>query len=383
MSPEEEKLSKREFIRKSLLGVGGMYCCPFLLGENSGQNINIRAGKPWKWSREAMHYISTPRGIKCRTCPNECDIKEGEAGDCRTKEVVDGKLYTIAYGNPCSVNIDPMEKKPLHHFHPGTRVLSIATAGCNLACLNCQNWEISQRSPRETRNYDLMPPKVVELAIQENCPSIAYTYSDPVAFYEYTLDTSTLARQAGLSNVIVSAGFISPRPLKDWCRVIDAANIDLKSFSDDIYAMLNAGKLQPVLDTLLTLKEEGVWLEITNLIVPTWTDDMKMIGEMCRWLVKNGFSDTPLHFSRFQPMYKLNRLAPTPVSTLDQARKTALNEGMHFVYVGNVPGHPAQDTLCPNCGKTLVVRKGYQVTMPLLKNGKCASCGQPIPGVWD
>jgi len=383
MSPEEEKLSKREFIRKSLLGVGGMCCCPFLLRGNSGRIVHTRDRKPWKWSREAMHYISTPRGIKCRTCPNECDIKKGEAGDCRTKEVVDGKLYTIAYGNPCSVNIDPMEKKPLHHFHPGTRILSIATAGCNLACLNCQNWEISQRSPRETRNFDLMPARVVELAIKENCPSIAYTYSDPVAFYEYTLDTSTLARQAGLSNVIVSAGFINPQPLKDWCRVIDAANIDLKSFSDDTYAMLNAGKLQPVLDTLLTLKEEGVWLEITNLVVPTWTDDMKMIREMCRWLVKNGFADTPLHFSRFQPMYKLNRLAPTPVSILDQARKIALDEGMHFVYVGNVPGHPAQDTLCPNCGKTLVVRKGYQVSMPLLKNGKCASCGQPIPGVWD
>ncbi len=358
-----------------------MFLCPMFCSGREPEGAGPPA-EPWKWSREAMHYIATPRGIKCRTCPNECDIKPEEAGDCRTKQVVGDKLYTIAYGNPCSVNVDPIEKKPLNHFKPGSRILSIATAGCNLACLNCQNWEISQKSPTETRNYDLMPAKVVDLAIQEECPSIAYTYSDPVAYYEYTMDTSLLARQAGLNNVIVSAGYIHPQPLKEWCRVIDAANIDLKSFSEDTYAMLNAGKLQPVLDTLVSLKEEGVWLEITNLVVPTWTDDMKMIREMCHWLVRNGLADCPLHFSRFQPMYKLNRLAPTPVSTLEQARAIALEEGVHFVYIGNVPGHPAQNTICPGCGKVLVERKGYQVSMRLLRDGKCSSCGRDIPGVW-
>ena len=330
-----------------------------------------------------MHYISTPRGIKCRTCPNQCDIKEGEAGDCRTKQIHEGKLYTIAYGNPCSVNIDPIEKKPLNHFYPGSRILSIATAGCNLACLNCQNWEISQRSPRETRNYDLMPQKVVEMAVKENCPSIAYTYSDPVAFYEYTLDTSLLAHEKGMKNVIVSAGYINELPLREWAKVLDGANIDLKSFSEDTYAMLNAGQLKPVLDTLLILKDEGVWLEITNLIVPTWTDDMKMIREMCRWLVKNGFSDAPLHFSRFTPMYKLNRLLPTPIGTLNQARTIALDEGIKYVYVGNVPGHPAQDTVCPECGETLITRKGYMVALSNIKNGRCRTCNTLVPGEWE
>ncbi|MCK4699116.1 MAG: AmmeMemoRadiSam system radical SAM enzyme [Bacteroidales bacterium] len=330
-----------------------------------------------------MYYTATPRGLKCLRCPNECTIKEGELGDCHNHLNYNGKLYTIAYGNPCAVHIDPIEKKPLLHFLPESSAFSIATAGCNLACLNCQNWSISQKSPRETRNFDLMPDKVIEAAIESDCESIAYTYSEPITFYEYTYDTAILARNAGIKNVLVSAGYINEEPMRKLARVIDAANIDLKSFKDSIYLKLNAGKLEPILRTLKILNEEGVWLEITNLIIPGWTDDFDMIKEMCEWLYKNGFSDNPLHFSRFQPLYKLTQLPPTPLSTLTKAREIALDAGIKYVYIGNIPGTEAENTFCPNCHKILMKRRGYRILSNHVINGKCEYCSEPIAGVWE
>ncbi|MBN2612016.1 MAG: AmmeMemoRadiSam system radical SAM enzyme [Bacteroidales bacterium] len=330
-----------------------------------------------------MFYEVSPRGVTCLICPNECTIKEGETGDCRSRVNYGGKLYSIAYGNPCAVHIDPIEKKPLYHFLPGSKSYSVATAGCNLACLNCQNWTISQVSPRETRNYDLMPDKLVEQSLKNSCKSIAYTYSEPVTFYEYTYDSSKLARSKGIKNVLVSAGYINEKPLRELAKYIDAANIDLKSFKDSIYLKLNGGRLQPVLNTLLTLKQEGVWLEITNLLIPGWTDDLNMISEMCKWLKDNGFSDTPLHFSRFYPQYKLTQLPPTPLNTLIKARETALKEGLKFVYIGNVPGSIAENTICPNCKKVVVERKGYSIVSNNIVENKCKFCNHPVPGVWN
>jgi pyruvate formate lyase activating enzyme len=296
--------------------------------------------------------------------------------------VYGGKLYTIAYGNPCAIHIDPIEKKPLYHFRPGSGAFSIATAGCNLACLNCQNWTISQSSPTETKNYDLMPDKVVAQALKYECQSIAYTYSEPITFYEYTYDTSRVAHDAGIRNVLVSAGYIHREPLLQLCKVVDAANIDLKSMDDSIYLKLNAGKLQPVLDTLRTLKDEGIWLEITNLVVPSWTDDMDMIRRMCAWLAAEGFEDTPLHFSRFHPQYKLQRLPATPVKTLESAYQIARSEGLKYVYIGNVPGHQTDDTRCPHCDQVLIERSGYQIRDFRVEGGKCSQCGNGIPGRW-
>lgn len=348
-------------------------------------NINVHTSmnnKLWKWQKEAAYYIATPRGIKCQLCPQACILEDGETGDCRTNVCEGDKLYSITYGNPCAVHVDPIEKKPLYHFLPSSLAFSIATAGCNLACLNCQNWEISQSSPKETRNYDLMPSKTVEKAREFNCETIAYTYSDPVAFYEYTLDTAKIARMEGIKNCIVSAGYINEEPLKEWCKYIDAANIDLKSFSNEIYEMLNAGTLEPVLDSLKILKSEGVWLEITNLIVPTWTDDMDMIKKMCDWLYANGFKDNPLHFSKFHPMYKLTNLPGTPLATLESAKKIAEEAGLKYVYVGNVPGIGGEDTICPACKKIIVNRKGYKIIDIKINDGKCALCGERIAGVW-
>ena len=385
MKKTEKKISKRQFVKYTLTGIGGIACSPMtsLFGKDTVSTIANPPEKLWKWSREAMYYTTTPRGLKCLRCPNECTIKEGELGDCHNHLNYNGKLYTIAYGNPCAVHIDPIEKKPLMHFLPESNAFSIATAGCNLACLNCQNWSISQKSPRETRNFDLMPDKVIEAAIESDCESIAYTYSEPITFYEYAYDTAILARNAGIKNVMVSAGYINEEPMRKLARVMDAANIDLKSFKDSIYLKLNAGKLEPILRTLKILNEEGVWLEITNLIVPGWTDDFDMIREMCDWLYENGFADNPLHFSRFQPLYKLTQLPPTPLSSLTKARKIALDAGIKYVYIGNVPGTEAENTFCPNCHKTLIKRRGYMVLSNHIKNGKCEYCNEPIAGVWE
>jgi pyruvate formate lyase activating enzyme len=369
-------MDKRSFFRTGICGTAGLFLCPL-------DAITGKADKPWKWSRLAMYQVETPRGVRCQICPNECTLKEGELSECHNRKVFNGKLYTIAYGNPCAIHIDPIEKKPLYHFLPGSDAFSIATAGCNLACLNCQNWTISQSSPEETKNYDLMPDKVVAEAIKYNCSSIAYTYSEPITCYEYVLDTGKLARDAGIRNVLVSAGYIHKEPLVNLCRIIDGANIDLKSMDDSIYLKLNAGKLEPILNSLKIFKDEGVWLEITNLVVPSWTDDLDMIKRMCSWLASNGFKDTPLHFSRFHPQYKLQRLPSTPVSTLESARSIALSEGLQFVYIGNVPGNNATDTHCPKCSETLVERSGYTISKNLVENGHCQKCNSIIPGLWN
>jgi pyruvate formate lyase activating enzyme len=378
-------MDKRTFLKTGMWGAAGTFLCPAgTMAKGSGESTGKNSGKPWKWSRVARYQVETPRGIRCQICPNECTLGEGELSDCHNRRVYDGTLYTLAYGNPCALHIDPIEKKPLFHFLPSSTAFSIATAGCNLACLNCQNWTISQVSPEDTRNYDLMPEKVVEGALEYKTASIAYTYSEPITAYEYVFDTATLAREAGIKNVLVSAGYIHPEPLRNLCPVIDAANIDLKSMDDAIYLKLNAGKLEPVLNGLKIFREMGVWLEITNLVVPSWTDDLDMIKRMCQWLVSNGFENNPLHFSRFHPEYKLQRLAPTPVNTLESARKIALAEGLKYVYIGNVPGSGATNTLCPGCGKVLVERSGYTIKSNLLKdNPVCDQCHTPIPGVWS
>jgi len=375
-----QTFSKREFLKYTsagFLSAMAFSACPAAVRATLPSN----KVKP-KHKREAQFYIKTPKGIRCEICPNKCTLKEGELGDCHNRLAEGDKLYTIAYGNPAAVHLDPIEKKPLYHFHPSSTAFSIATAGCNLSCMNCQNHQISQKGPRETKNYDLMPDKVIDTAVGYDSKIIAYTYTEPITFYEYTYDTSKLAHQQGMKNVMITAGYIRPEPLKKLSKVIDAANVDLKSFSDDIYLKLNAGELQPVLDTLKMMKDEGVWVEITNLIVPQWTDDLDMIKRMCNWLAENGFEDNPLHFSRFYPTYKLTQLQPTSEYTLKEAQKIARKEGLNHVYIGNVPGADSDDTLCPECGKVLIERKGFRVTENHIKNGSCEFCDTSISGIW-
>lgn len=380
------KISKREFLRRSLMGAGGA-----ALGLHSVESL-AKSGIPMdgivenpdggfgRFSKESPYGILTPKGVRCLICPNQCTLTEGNESICRTKVAKDGKLYTLAYGNPCSIHVDPIEKKPLFHFYPSSRSFSVAIAGCTMACLNCQNWEISQVGPRETRNYDLFPEPLVDEAVASRAISIAYTYSEPIAFYEYMYDSAKIARKRGIKNVLVSNGYINEKPLRELAVYIDGANINLKSFSDEIYQQLNGGRLAPILRTLKILHEMGVWLEITNLVVPTWTDKPKMIKEMCAWLVDNGLEDCPLHFSRFFPLYQLTTLPYTPLDILEEAHGIAKDAGINYVYIGNVPNNKAENTYCPKCDKVLLERKGFTILANNITDNRCAFCGEKIAG---
>ncbi|MBN2539457.1 MAG: AmmeMemoRadiSam system radical SAM enzyme [Deltaproteobacteria bacterium] len=338
--------------------------------------------KLWKWSKEVYNTVNLGRNVQCLTCPNQCILEPNARSRCRSHVNKNGKLYTLVYGNPCSVHVDPVEKKPLYHFLPSSGVLSIATTGCSFNCLNCQNWEISQARPEDVRFVDMFPDAVVEAARRDGCRGIAYTYSEPTTFYEYMLDTSRLAHEADIKNIWVSNGYINTPPLLALCKMLDGANIDIKSFSEDTYSRLNAGTLKPVLRTLTVLKEQGVWFEITALMVPTYTDTIDEVKRMCGWILENLGADYPLHFSRFYPRYKLTHLPPTSISFLEKARKTAMEMGIHYVYAGNVPQADSNHTYCPSCKKKIIERFGYLITENSIEDGKCSFCRQPIAGVW-
>ena len=286
---------------------------------------------------ECRYYRTLEDGrTECQLCPHHCRIAEGKTGLCRSRRNERGVLVSEVYAKPCSLAIDPVEKKPLYHFHPGTMCLSLACTGCNFRCLNCQNHEISQVSPADVDHYELSPSEVVSLCRKHHCPGIAYTYTEPLTYLEYIIDTARLAHEAGLWNILVTAGYVCQEPLADLLPYLDAANVDLKSFSDEIYQRVSGGRLQPVLDTILAMKRAGVWVEITNLIIPGVNDDLAMIRRTCRWLVANGLAEAPLHFSRFFPRFKMQDLPPTPLQTLKAARQVAEEEGVQHVYLGNV-----------------------------------------------
>lgn len=332
-----------------------------------------------------VSYCHTPHTgdyVRCDLCPHRCIVADGERGHCRVRENRGGRLYSVVYGNPCAVHVDPIEKKPFYHFLPAAAAFSLATAGCNLRCLYCQNWTISQVPPEETENADLSPEQVVRAALTYKAPVIAYTYSEPIIFYEYMLATARLAREAGLRSVVISAGFIEPEPLRELCQMVDAIKIDLKGYDEEFYRKVCSAELGPVLEAIRAIHKAGVHLEIVNLVVPTLNDGLDQLRALARWLAQDISPDVPLHFSRFQPQYKLTNLPPTPVETLEAARKAAMEEGMRFVYVGNVPGHPGDNTYCPACGKPIIVREGFSVTEYHLRGGACAFCGASIPGVW-
>jgi pyruvate formate lyase activating enzyme len=296
---------------------------------------------------------------------------------------VDGKLVAVTYGHPCSVHVDPVEKKPLFHFLPGTAIFSIATVGCNLHCKFCQNWEISQENPENVEADTLPPGAIPVLAKRYGCDSVAYTYSDPIVYYEYTLDSSIAAREAGLRNVLVTAGYINKAPFEKLCRYTDAANIDLKAFSDAYYRDICGGTLKPVLNGLVQAKSLGVLVEITNLVVPTLNDRDEDLRSLCRWVVENMGKETPLHFSRFFPHYQMKNLPPTPATTLDRARAIAKSEGIYHVYVGNLSRLEAENTYCHRCGRLLVERRQYMILRNNVNGGKCPDCHTEVYGIWS
>ncbi len=333
---------------------------------------------------EARFYEKLPhKKIKCTLCPRECVIDHLERGYCGVRENREGVYYTLVHSRPCSANVDPIEKKPLFHFLPGSSAFSIATAGCNVECKFCQNWQISQVRPEQIQNYEMPPAAVVQFARQYNCASIAYTYSEPVIFAEYMYDCAVAGRKRGVKSVMISNAYINPEPLNELCSVLDAVKVDLKAFTEKFYKELVMGRLQPVLDALVQLKSRKMWTEIVYLVIPGKNDDEGELKEMCQWIRHDLGPETPLHFSRFHPQYRLLNIPPTPVETLRKARDIGLKAGLHYVYVGNVPGEEGENTRCPECGKLVIRRVGYTIRENLLKDGKCGSCGATIAGVWE
>lgn len=335
-----------------------------------------------KSNHEALYYHVTENGVQCDLCPHACSIGEGRHGICHSRVNHEGKLISEVYGLPCVLNIDPIEKKPLYHFLPGTQCLSVATTGCNLSCKNCQNFSISQCKVTDAVSSPVSPQLLVQTALHHHVPSIAYTYTEPLTYYEYTLDTAIIAHENKIRNCIVSAGYINREPLKQLVPYIDAANIDLKSFDDNLYKCLNKATLQPVLNTLETLLEHNVWLEITNLLIPSLNDSKEMLTAMCKWLVAHGFENSPLHFSRFFPMYKLENIPATPIEKLIMAHDIARDAGMNYVYIGNVGEVSGENTYCHNCKTLLIERGGYTIIENKIVNGTCYHCNTRIPGVW-
>ncbi len=323
--------------------------------------------------------------VNCRLCPKGCRIPDGYSGDCRIRINIDGNLYAVVYSRPVVWKaLDPIEKKPLYHFHPGTGVLSIACVGCNLHCLNCQNWDISQCNPEDQPAYPrATPERVVGLASKYKIPSIAATYTEPFAWYEYTLELFKRAGAEGLKTVLVTAAYSNREPARKLFSFTDAANIDLKFIEDRLYRKVCSGTLKPVLDNLVLAKEMGVWVEVTNLVIPTFNDTLPQIKKLCKWHVKHLGPDTPLHFSRFYPRHRLRHIPPTPAETLVEARKAALDSGVRFVYIGNLRGTEGSDTICPYCKAVLIHRIGYHVEIESLENGRCGKCGRRIPGRWN
>ncbi len=352
----------------------------------SFQEVALIPSAPIKMikGKEALHYKKLKnKVVQCQLCPWFCTLKDTERGKCGVRENRDGLLYTLVYSRPCALNIDPIEKKPLYHFLPGSKSFSIGTAGCNLFCENCQNYTTSRSKPEDVLGIILQPEDVVKHAVKQHCQSISYTYNEPTIFYEYALDISRLAKKERIKNVMVTNGYINENPLKQLYKNIDAANVDLKGFSEAFYKKVCGARLKPVLDSLKAMKKMNIWLEVTNLVIPNCNDNVKEIKNMCLWIKKNLGVDTPLHFSRFYPYYKMVDVTPTPLETLEKAYDIARNAGMKFVYLGNVHTQGYSDTLCPKCGELLIKRGShFSVTECKLNKGRCSRCNEKIPGVW-
>jgi len=320
--------------------------------------------------------------VKCVLCPRECEVADVERGYCGVRENRGGEYQTLVYGALCSANVDPIEKKPLFHYLPSTTAFSIATAGCNIECKFCQNWQISQFRPEQVNSVLVQPDRLVAACRSRNSPTIAYTYSEPVIFYEYMHDTAAIARKNGVGSVMISNGYIQEKPLRQLCSHLTGVKIDFKAFTEKFYSEWCMGELKPVLDTLEILKDIGIWFELVILIVPTLNDSPDEIKQMSEWVVSHLGPDVPMHFTRFHPTYRVTNLPRTPVSTLERSRKVALDAGVRYVYAGNVPMHPSENTFCHECRNELIRRTGFRVQFNRIDDGKCPKCQTPIPGVW-
>lgn len=318
----------------------------------------------------------------CEVCPLNCTHEPGGTGYCRTRNNVNGVLYNYAFNNPCILTVDEIEKMPLNHFLPASRTLSIATGGCNLRCLYCQNWEQSQARPETLRTFNFDRHKAKEITTAKNIRIIGYTYTEPVVFSEYIIDLAQHTRP-GVRHVAASSVFMNPRPLQELCRHLDAMAITLKGFRDEFYRNVCGRALRPVLDSIELVQKTGIWFELINLLVPTCNDSSQELRDMCRWIRQHLGREVPLHFARFVPQYRLRNLPPTPISTMEKAREIALAENLKYVYLSNVAPHAGNNTYCGSCRALLIERLGFQILQNRMRpGGRCPQCGERIPGRW-
>jgi pyruvate formate lyase activating enzyme len=388
MSVNECACNRREFLKNCGLLTGiaaGSLVVPSLTAPARAQtDAREGAATDVPPPKEAMYYKKHPElEVECEICPKNCKVGDIERGYCGAKENRDGIYYSLVYSRPCAVHVDPIEKKPLFHFLPGTRSFSIGTAGCNMDCKFCQNWEMSQARPEQTRNYILGPEELVKNARETSSASIAFTYSEPaVIAYEYMLDAAREANAVAVKTIMISNGYINREPMLEALNCLGAVKIDLKAFTEKYYKDVCDATLKPVLDVLVLLAKSGVWYEIVYLVLPTLNDSDSELRSMSRWIVRELGPDVPIHFSRFYPIYKMKRLPQTPLSTLERAREIARDAGLNYVYIGNVPGHEAENTYCSGCNEPVIRRAGYSILENKISEGKCALCGNSIPGVW-
>jgi len=322
--------------------------------------------------------------VRCNLCRFRCHIADGKRGICGVRENRSGTLFSLVYGRSVASNIDPIEKKPLFHLLPGSLSYSVATVGCNFRCRHCQNYQIAQWS-RENDSIpgeNLSPEEIVKAAIKSGCDSISYTYTEPTIFFEYAYDTAVLARAAGLKNIFVTNGYISPEALEGIAPYLDAANIDLKGYSEQFYQDVTGASLQGVLETLKDYKRLGIWVEVTTLIIPNHNDDEEQLQNIANFIAGELDVSTPWHVTAFYPTYKMVDEPPTPVETLERARRIGLEAGLHYVYTGNIPGADGESSLCPECGEVVIGRHGFRLTENRLKDGACGYCKKPLAGIW-
>ncbi|MBU1136336.1 MAG: AmmeMemoRadiSam system radical SAM enzyme [Nanoarchaeota archaeon] len=333
--------------------------------------------------KEALFWIRlNNKEIQCQLCPHFCVLKNKEFGKCNVRQNKKGKLISLVYGKPCSLSIDPIEKKPLYHFFPGKRTLSTATPGCNMKCRYCQNWEISQAKPGKAR-LKISPCDIVKEARSNKIKIISYTYTEPTIFYEYMRDIAKIAKKFKIKNITVTNGFINQEPLKELCEFLDASNIDLKSMDDEFYQRVCQAKLKPVLESIKLMKQNNVWIEITNLLIPGLNDSTEDIEKLVIWIKKELGKDVPLHFTAFYPCYKLLNSDSTNEEILKKARKIAISKGLNYVYTGNIEDEEGNNTYCPKCKEIVIKRKFFEIIENKIKDSKCSKCGERIAGVWE
>lgn len=383
--PSSELSDRRAFLKT--LAVPCVACCVMALVRNSSGLPTptwLSESDNSRFRIEARYYEKLPgKAVRCKLCPRECTVAAGDRGYCRVRENQKGTYYTLVHSRVVAAHIDPIEKKPFFHFLPGHEAFSVATVGCNVNCKFCQNWEISQAKPEDLPAKYLPPRELASLAHQNKCAAVAFTYNEPTVFNEYVNDAADAARERGLKSIVISNGFIQQEPLKRTCGHVDAIKIDLKGYTEDYYHNVVGGQLKPILDNLVSIRKQGRWMEIVYLTVPTLNDRDSDVRNMSRWIKAELGPDVPIHFTRFRPLYLLKNLPPTPIPTLERLKAVADAEGLHYVYIGNVPGHPAENTYCPKCHKVVIERAGFTVSQMNLKNGKCTNCHNPIPGVWE